>query len=150
MRTWMLRFAGLAVALVLAVPAAGRANALAVAADVRIPNGMGVLLEATEGAGNAWLQTLYGTVRHVEIDCAEVREYPNPHHYFTWPPYHVLLASGVGEDGTRYYITAYDYSVLGVGSWRDAMNIAVEPADAPCGASWEATPIAEGDIAVLG
>jgi hypothetical protein len=97
-----------------------------------------------------WLQTLYGTTRHVILDCAEVLEYPNPHYYFIWPPYHVLLASGVGPDGSRYYFTAYDYGALGIGSWPDAMGITVSPGPAPCGASWDAQSILDGDIVVLG
>jgi hypothetical protein len=151
MRVWMLRIAGVVAALVLAAPATGRAgNAIAVAADVRVPDGMSVLLEAGQGQGSVWLQSLYGSIRQVALDCAEVLEFPNPHHYFTWPPYHVLLASGLGPDGSRYYFTAYDYGVMAIGSWTDAMGITVEPADAPCGASWDAVPITQGDIAVLG
>lgn len=151
MRAWMLRIAGVAAALALAIPAAGSASeGVAVAADVRVSNGMGVIVEAANNQGVVLLQTLYGTTRRIDLDCVEVREYPNPHHYFAWPPFHVMLSSGLGPDGTRYYVTAYDYGVLGVGSWRDAIGIVVESGDAPCGASWEAQPIVDGDIAVLG
>jgi hypothetical protein len=147
----MLRVAGVAAALVLAAPATGRAGqALAVAAEVRLPDQMSVVLEAGQGQGNVWLQSPYGNTRQVVLDCTEVLEFANPHHYFAWPAYHVLLATGLGPDGSRLYFTAYDYGVLGIGLWPDAMGMTVEPGDAPCGASWDAVTITHGDIAVLG
>ena len=138
----------------LVVPASSRATPgpHAVTGTVQVQDGtwLGLSAPDVELPGRAWLgHGVPAPSIEIELDCVQVSwhrpVYPIP----PYLPYHLVQASGLGSDGVRYFITAYDVVARPLG-FGDHAAVTSTPAQGACEANPDAAvPIKTGDLAVL-
>lgn len=137
--------------IVMVVVAAGAAQAHdsehVVAGVVELEDGLSLRIAASDVAlGDAWLGGAAAV--HVTLDCVETSWHQPVYPIPPYLPYHRVEASGIGDDGARYYVTLYDVVSRPAG-FGDQVQITTAPGYGACGADLEwFEPAKLGDIAV--
>lgn len=140
-----------------ALPVAGQATPgpKAVAGITQLQDGRWFgIMGSTEGGsgyrGRAWIgAAATSSGIEVSLDCLDVAWHQPVYPIPPYLPFHLVQASGIGANGVRYFITAYDAVTDPVG-FGDRAAVSTASGTGACGTDPDAAiPIKVGDINVL-